>query len=948
MTTVPACTNIAITLMGLGLSMASSGYAAHVSGTASAPSPSAVSADIPDVSAAHVNKMFSKLAKTIDFGSNLFEQEQKSRELDIMIDIRDFISETLLTNPDFKSELEKKNLKPAIPRFVIVGSQSAGKSRLLESLARQRFTYSAMNTASTRPTVIRMVPKKGQKVNEFFVGHEGPKGVEWEKKPTNESKLLELMTKWHYEDGIVRSQAGTHTRMDARPIYLRIEGEGLLDIEVVDLPGFIDEGRGPQLEMDRIETLKIAKEYVANKDNQIIIVQESADDENMKIFSSFLYKSFPELTDEAGGDTVVSDGKLDEKVKADFAKRSFLVRTKLDRYQGQLPAGKKDRTKLEQWFIGKYGGRAIDNGRKFALRLPHYERHEKKSDDFVDRLEKCDADDQSFGDEKVAKWGAKALALKGMLGIKKFSYSLQSHFKDLFDQQKGTTEKCLKEVLSSTEKKIKEKKAQVDIEKDVTMNTVALDFGTAIGKIAHMDAKGVQYPDDPSGFQDMSLYSGTSLIKDMKDFKKKSLFRDSKIYGPDSVEKFLSLEQEKMEKETSKADEEQDEKTSDAELDDAQVCDASDEAATTPAEEKNKVLDYVIDGIDKQVKVMEDAKKSLGSVQSFGKRKLAYTIAELRDYVTGQSLNLSEADYREFIANYNINILGESDDDVVNRRAAFDDFARKTLVKRLNFNMQVVGHRILRVFEDMIEPAIIWLESRQNKDESVKLANAGALVRLGERLRKNKKFREMMETKYKKYLRMLYNDFTKAASKKIDEMLMESSPIELLYASNMDILALQERNLIWTGALPEDEELVRREMKKKNVDNFFKNHEHFVEHSAPLIDRREESQKLTAASLKDVTEDIFDQAAVEMANFIETAVAKFFEAKMNNAHTSELLHTKLQTFLATAEGQEFVPKSDAAEIEKLQGEIKALELQHGKVRDHLNNLKTVRGEEEDE
>jgi len=230
----------------------------------------------------------------------------------------------------------------------------------------------------------------------------------------------------------------------------------------------------------------------------------------------------------------------------------------------------------------------------------------------------------------------------------------------------------------------------------------------------------------------------------------------------------------------------------------------------------------------------------------------------------------------------------------------------------------------------------------------VKLANAGALVRLGERLRKNKKFREMMETKYKKYLRMLYNDFTKAASKKIDEMLMESSPIELLYASNMDILALQERNLIWTGALPEDEELVRREMKKKNVDNFFKNHEHFVEHSAPLIDRREESQKLTAASLKDVTEDIFDQAAVEMANFIETAVAKFFEAKMNNAHTSELLHTKLQTFLATAEGQEFVPKSDAAEIEKLQGEIKALELQHGKVRDHLNNLKTVRGEEEDE
>lgn len=85
-----------------------------------------------------------------------------------------------------------------------------------------------------------------------------------------------------------------------------------------------------------------------------------------------------------------------------------------------------------------------------------------------------------------------------------------------------------------------------------------------------------------------------------------------------------------------------------------------------------------------------------------------------------------------------------------------------------------------------------------------------------------------------------------------------------------------------------------------------------------------------------------------MANFIETAVKQFFEAKMNNAHTSSLLHSKLQLALGTTKGQEFVPKSDAAEIEKLQGEIKALEVQRGEVRDHLNNLMTVRGEEEDE
>lgn len=945
MTTVPACANIAITLMGLGLSMASSGYAAHVSGTASAPSEGLhqTQQDVPN--AATINAMYSNLAKRIDFGSNLFEAEQKSKELDIMIDIRDFISETLLKNPDFKDELEKKNLKPTIPRFVLVGTQSAGKSRLLESLARQRFTYSAVNTASTRPTVIRMVPKKGQIVNEFRVGHEGPKGIEWEKEPTDESKLLELMTKWHYEDGIVRSQAGTHTRMDGRPIHLRIEGEGLLDIEVVDLPGFIFEGRGRQLEMDREATLKIAKEYVSNKDNQIIIVDEADDLENMKIFSHFLYKSFPELTDEAGGDTVVSDVKLDENVKKDFAKRSFLVRTKLDKYQKELP---DDRTELEQWFTGPYAGKTIDTSRKFALRLPHYGPKDTESKDFVDRLEKCDADDQSYGDEKVSMIGERAKALKDMLGIKKFSYSIQSHFKALFDQQKGTTEKCLKEVLSSTEQKIQEKKSQIDSEKDVSMKTVALDFGTAIGKIALMDAKGVQYPDDPSGFQDMSLYSGTSLVKDMKDFKKKSLFREIKIYGQAAVNKFLSLEQEQKVKETSKADEEHDEKTSDAELDDAQVCDDSDEGATTPAPEENKVLAYVIDGIDKQLKVMNETKKSIGAEQSFGKRKLAYTIAELRDYITGQTLNIGRDDYMDFITNYNINILGESDEDVIKRRAAFDDFARKTLVKRLNFNMQVVGHRILRVFEDMIEPAIIWLESRQNKDEPVKLANAGALVRLGNRLRKNNNFREMMETKYKTYLRQLYIEFTKAASRKIDEMLMESSPIELLNASNMDILALNDRNLIWTGALPEDEEFVRREIKKENVDKFFKDHSHFVAADIPLTDRREESKKLTAAGLKDVTEDIFDQATVEMANFIETAVKQFFEAKMNNAHTSSLLHSKLQLALGTTKGQEFVPKSDAAEIEKLQGEIKALEVQRGEVRDHLNNLMTVRGEEEDE
>jgi GTP-binding protein EngB required for normal cell division len=214
-----------------------------------------------------------------------------------------------------------------MPQFIIIGSQSVGKSRLVESIAGERFNFVSGTLGSRRPTILEFRNVANAAVSSWSLYDPGTN--QWSTLPMN--RVMEIVGKAH-------SDLGHDVSYD--PVRVRIESNRCADLTMVDLPGyrsFASSGEAQKLK-DKIEDLN--KSYLADVRNTILCVEEAGDAANM----ASLRKA------------------------ADFDpnfKRTILIRNKLDKYYNDL-----DSKNINAWLEGM--GDIPKSLTKFALTLPHW------------------------------------------------------------------------------------------------------------------------------------------------------------------------------------------------------------------------------------------------------------------------------------------------------------------------------------------------------------------------------------------------------------------------------------------------------------------------------------------------------------------------------------------------------------------------------------------------
>ena len=188
-----------------------------------------------------------------------------------------------------------------LPQIVVIGSQSAGKSSVLESIAKQDFLPRGMGIVTRRPLVLQMIQES--------TGYEidGVMFQSWVKFLHAEDKVFIDMKDVQKEiiDDTDRV-CGKNKGISTAPIHVKLHSTKIPSLTLVDLPGLtkIADGEQPK-DIDRqIENL--VREYI-DKENSLILAVSPG---NMDITNSDSLKLAREV-DPEGSRTLAVITKCD-------------------------------------------------------------------------------------------------------------------------------------------------------------------------------------------------------------------------------------------------------------------------------------------------------------------------------------------------------------------------------------------------------------------------------------------------------------------------------------------------------------------------------------------------------------------------------------------------------------------------------------------------------------
>ena len=185
-----------------------------------------------------------------------------------------------------------------LPQIVVVGSQSSGKSSVLENIVQKDFLPRGKDIVTRRPLVLQLVNLK----------------AEGEQAQTEWAEFLHLPNQRVHDFNLVREEiereterlAGTNRGIDRSPIHLKIFSTKVLNLTLVDLPGITKIPIGDQPPDIEVKIKKLVMEYVT-KPNSIILAVSPA---NQDIVNSDALKLAREV-DPEGRRTIGVLTKLD-------------------------------------------------------------------------------------------------------------------------------------------------------------------------------------------------------------------------------------------------------------------------------------------------------------------------------------------------------------------------------------------------------------------------------------------------------------------------------------------------------------------------------------------------------------------------------------------------------------------------------------------------------------
>jgi len=328
-----------------------------------------------------------------------------------------------------------------MPQFILIGKQSVGKSRLIESLAGEQFNFCSGTLGSRRPTVLEFRNEPNHQKSRWFVRDR--RTNQWGEHPVQ--KVMHLV-------GAAHEELGCDVTKD--PVYVRIESPACPDMQIVDLPGFREfaQDRSKVELAGKIDDL--VRHFMRDANNVMLCVEEAGDASTMS--------------------TLAKCRELDPRFE-----RTVLIRNKLDKYYGDLTP-----ENIGRWCDG-HGDLPKDLVR-FAVTLPHWQEGAPPPKPFVELR------------DEMSRLDAQTLQSKGMsskymsgIGFTRFTEYMEKRVEQMFADALGPVMANLKQLRNAEEKAVEELQAEHEETDPVCVLSTTRDCGASFGSALNHVMEGV-------------------------------------------------------------------------------------------------------------------------------------------------------------------------------------------------------------------------------------------------------------------------------------------------------------------------------------------------------------------------------------------------------------------------------------------------------------------------
>ena len=149
-----------------------------------------------------------------------------------------------------------------LPQIICIGSQSSGKSSIIESIIGKDFLPKGSGIVTRRPLILQLInQKEGEDYCEFFL------------KPNEKITDFSKVTK----EIILQTEkiAGKEKLISDKPIIMKIFSSKLIDLTLVDLPGLVKVPLKGQPDNIDSQIKKIVLDFISNSNSIILAITPS-------------------------------------------------------------------------------------------------------------------------------------------------------------------------------------------------------------------------------------------------------------------------------------------------------------------------------------------------------------------------------------------------------------------------------------------------------------------------------------------------------------------------------------------------------------------------------------------------------------------------------------------------------------------------------------------------
>ena len=149
-----------------------------------------------------------------------------------------------------------------LPQIICIGSQSSGKSSIIESIIGKDFLPKGSGIVTRRPLILQLInQKEGEDYCEFFL------------KPNEKIKDFSKVTKEIISQ--TEKIAGKEKLISDKPIIMKIFSSKLIDLTLVDLPGLVKVPLKGQPDNIDSQIKKIVLDFISNSNSIILAITPS-------------------------------------------------------------------------------------------------------------------------------------------------------------------------------------------------------------------------------------------------------------------------------------------------------------------------------------------------------------------------------------------------------------------------------------------------------------------------------------------------------------------------------------------------------------------------------------------------------------------------------------------------------------------------------------------------